>query len=89
MLYIRKTGFKRINNKLQKAFNIEVKQTNKGYNISGYNNGKIIKKSVRYTSPNTKKGNTKKGNTKKGKAKKGNTKKGKAKKTKKNKKGKK
>ena len=79
MLYIRKTGFKRINNKLQKAFNIEVKQTNKGYNISGYNNGKIIKKSVRYTSPNTKKG----------KAKKGNTKKGKAKKTKKNKNGKK
>ena len=89
MLYIRKTGFKRINNKLQKAFNIEVKQTNKGYNISGYNNGKIIKKSVRYTSPNTKKGNTKKGNTKKGNTKKGNTKKGKAKKTKKNKKGKK
>ena len=77
MLYIRKTGFKRINNKLQKAFNIEVKQTNKGYNISGYNNGKIIKKSVRYTSPNT------------GKAKKGNTKKGNTKKTKKNKKGKK
>lgn len=48
MLYIRKTGFKQINNKLEKAYNIEVKQTNKGYNITGYNNGKIIKKSVRY-----------------------------------------
>jgi len=55
MLYIRKTGFKQINNKLEKAYNIEVKQTNKGYNITGYNNGKIIKKSVRYRPTNYKK----------------------------------
>ena len=54
MLYIRKTGFKQINNKLEKAYNIEVKQTNKGYNITGYNNGKIIKKSVRYVDPTNK-----------------------------------
>jgi len=67
MLYIRKTGFKQINNKLQKAYNIEVKQTNKGYNITGYNNGKIIKKSVRYKTKKGKKGKTKKGKTKKGK----------------------
>ena len=71
MLYIRKTGFKQINNKLEKAYNIEVKQTNKGYNITGYNNGKIIKKSVRYrptkianskkVKPKTKKNKKKKG----------------------------
>ncbi len=68
MAYIRKTGFKIINNKLEKAYNIEVKQTNKGYNITGYNNGKIIKKSVRYA--NTKKGKPNK-KTKKNKKKKG------------------
>ena len=55
MLYIRKTGFKQINNKLEKAYNIEVKKTNKGYNITGYNNDKIIKKSVRYRPTNSKK----------------------------------
>jgi hypothetical protein len=69
MLYIRKTGFKQINNKLEKAYNIEVKQTNKGYNITGYNNGKIIKKSVRYRPTNSKKvkPKTKKNKKKKGK----------------------
>lgn len=55
MMYIHKTGFllKKVNNKvkLNKTYNIEVKQTNKGYNITGVNNGKIIKKSVRYIAP--------------------------------------
>ena len=69
MLYIRKTGFKQINNKLEKSYNIEVKQTNKGYNITGYNNGKIIKKSLRYRPTNSKKGKPNK-KTKKNKAKK-------------------
>jgi hypothetical protein len=75
MDYIHKTGFKIINNKLEKAYNIEVKQTNKGYNITGYNNDKIIKKSVRYR--RTKNTNTKKGKPKKNKKKKKKTKKGK------------
>lgn len=70
MDYIRKTGFKIINNKLEKAYNIEVKQTNKGYNITGYNNDKIIKKLVRYRPTNIKKGKPNK-KTKKNKKKKG------------------
>jgi hypothetical protein len=61
MEYIHKRGFKIINNKLQNAYNVEVKKTNKGYNITGFNNDKIIKKSVRYVSKkNTKKRKTKK-----------------------------
>ena len=51
---MRKMAFKRTNNKLEKAYNIEVKQTNKGYNITGVNNGRIIKKSVRYINPTNK-----------------------------------
>ena len=60
MLYMRKMEFQKINNKLEKAYNIEVKQTNKGYNITGVNNGKIIKKSVRYIDPTNKKKTNKK-----------------------------
>jgi hypothetical protein len=48
MLYMHKTKFKIINNKVKKEYNIVLRQTNKGYNITGVNNGKIIKKSVRY-----------------------------------------
>jgi hypothetical protein len=62
-MYIRKIGLKLKNNKLEKAYNIEVKQTNKGYNITGVNNGKIIKKSVRYIK-NNKKTNKRKTNKK-------------------------
>jgi hypothetical protein len=65
---MRKMEFKRVNDKLEKAYNIEVKQTNKGYNITGVNNGKIIKKSVRYVNPmktNKKKTNKRKTNKKK------------------------
>jgi hypothetical protein len=61
MEYIHKRGFKIINNKLQNAYDIEVKRNNKGYNITGFNNDKIIKKSVRYVAKkNTKKRKTKK-----------------------------
>ena len=62
MEYIHKRGFKIINNKLQNAYDVEVKKNNKGYNITGFNNDKIIKKSVRYMPPkkNTKKRKTKK-----------------------------
>ncbi len=52
---MRKMAFKKINNNLVKAYNIEVKKTNKGYNITGMNNGRIIKKSVRYIDPTNKK----------------------------------
>jgi hypothetical protein len=48
MLYMHKTKFKIINNKVKKDYNIVLRQTNKGYNITGVDNGKIIKKSVRY-----------------------------------------
>jgi hypothetical protein len=72
---MRKMEFKQINNKLEKAYNIEVKQTNKGYNITGVNNGKIIRKSVRYIDPTTKiKTNKKKTNKKKTNKKKTNKK---------------
>jgi hypothetical protein len=63
-MYTRKIGLILKNNILEKAYNIEVKQTNKGYNITGINNGKIIKKSVRYIK-NNKKMNKKKTNKKK------------------------
>ncbi len=62
---MRKMEFKRVNDKLEKAYNIEVKQTNKGYNITGVNNGKIIKKSVRYVNPTNKKKTNRKTNKKK------------------------
>ena len=68
---MRKMEFQKVNNKLEKAYNIEVKQTNKGYNITGVNNGKIIRKSVRYIDPmnkmktNKKKKNKRKTNKKK------------------------
>ena len=71
---MRKMAFKRTNNKLEKAYNIEVKQTNKGYNITGVNNGRIIKKSVRYIGQ-TNKTNKKKTNKKKTNKKKTNKKK--------------
>jgi hypothetical protein len=65
-MYTRKIGLILKNNKLEKAYNIEVKQTNKGYNITGVNNGKIVKKFVRYitTKMNKKKTNKKKTNKK-------------------------
>ncbi len=63
---MRKMEFQKVNNKLEKAYNIEVKQTNKGYNITGVNNGKIIRKSVRYIDPTNKmKTNKKKKNKRK------------------------
>ena len=72
---MRKMAFKKINNKLEKAYNIEVKQTNKGYNITGVNNGRIIKKSVRYVDPTNKmKTNKKKTNKRKTNKKKKNKK---------------
>ena len=63
---MRKMEFQKVNNKSEKAYNIEVKQTNKGYNITGVNNGKIIRKSVRYIDPTNKmKTNKKKKNKRK------------------------
>ena len=51
---MRKMAFKKFNNNLVKEYNIEVKKTNKGYNITGVNNGRIIRKSVRYINPTNK-----------------------------------
>ena len=54
MLIIRKKGFKIQNGDLQQKYDIQMKKTNKGYNIVGYNNEKIIDKHVRYFNKNTK-----------------------------------
>jgi hypothetical protein len=48
MLFIKKKGFTMVNGKLKQKFNIEMKKTNEGYNIIGYDNNKLIHKSVRY-----------------------------------------
>jgi len=68
MLFIKKKGFTMVNGKLKEKFNIEMKKTNEGYNIIGYNNNKLIHKSVRYNKKSkikTKKTKTKKTKTKK------------------------
>lgn len=44
MLFIRKSGFSRINDQL-KAYNIQMKKTKKGYYIVGFN--KIINKTIK------------------------------------------
>ena len=42
MLFIQKKGFNIKNGRLEKQYNIQMKKTNKGYNIVGYDNDKII-----------------------------------------------
>ena len=54
MYYIRKQGFTFKNGKLEKKYNVQMKKNNKGYNIVGYNNNKIINKSVRFIQEKTK-----------------------------------
>ena len=44
MLFIRKSGFSRINDQL-KAYNIQMEKTKKGYHIVGFN--KIINKTIK------------------------------------------
>jgi hypothetical protein len=46
MLFIQKKGFNIKNGRLEKQYNIQMKKTNKGYNIVGYDNDKIINKHV-------------------------------------------
>lgn len=48
MLFIEKKGFNIKNGVLEKKFDIQMQKTQKGYNIVGYNNDKIINKHVRY-----------------------------------------
>ena len=54
MYYIRKQGFTFKNGKLEKKYNVQMKKNNKGYNIVGYDNNKIINKSVRFIQEKTK-----------------------------------
>ncbi len=46
MLFIRKSGFSRINDQLKQAYNIQMEKTKKGYHIVGFNNNKIINKTI-------------------------------------------
>jgi hypothetical protein len=46
MLFIRKSGFSKINDKLKQAYNIQMEKTKKGYHIIGFNNNKIINKTI-------------------------------------------
>jgi hypothetical protein len=48
MLLVKKRGYVIENGKLKKSFNIQMEKTNKGYHIMGFNNNKIINKSVTY-----------------------------------------
>ena len=48
MLFIQKKGFNIKNGRLEKQYNVQMKKTNKGYNIVGYDNDKIINKHVRF-----------------------------------------
>lgn len=59
MYYIRKQGFTFKNGKLEKKYNVQMKKNNKGYNIVGYDNNKIINKSVRFIQEKTKPNKTK------------------------------
>jgi hypothetical protein len=64
-MFIEKKGFNIKNGVLEKKFNIQMQKTQKGYNIVGYNNDKIINKHVRYMNkPNTLKKNKPKKKTK-------------------------
>jgi hypothetical protein len=72
MYYIHKQGFTFKNGKLEKKYNVQMKKNNEGYNIVGYDNNKIINKSVRFknkvtTNKNKVKMNKTKTNKKKGK----------------------
>lgn len=72
MYYIHKQGFTFKNGKLEKKYNVQMKKNNEGYNIIGYDNNKIINKSVRFknkvtTNKNKVKMNKTKTNKKKGK----------------------
>jgi hypothetical protein len=65
MLYIEKQKFRLKNNgNLEKLYNVRMKRTNKGYNIVGYNNGKIINKHVRYLTNSSKMNSIKMNNSK-------------------------
>jgi len=48
MLFIQKKGFNIKNGVLEKKYDIQMQKTQKGYNIVGYDNDKIINKHVRY-----------------------------------------
>ena len=48
MMFIQKKGFNIKNGVLEKKYDIKMQKTQKGYNIIGYNNDKIINKHVRY-----------------------------------------
>ena len=48
MLFIQKKGYNIKNGRLEQQYNIQMKKTNKGYNIVGYDNDKIIDKHVRF-----------------------------------------
>ena len=66
MLFVQKKGFNIKNGHLEQQYNIQMKKTNKGYNIIGYDNDKIINKHVRFrnTSLNNKSVNKKPVNNK-------------------------
>ena len=70
MLLIEKKGFKVINGKLEKQYNVRMKKTNKGYNIVGFNNDKIINKHVRFINKTNNRLNKKRKNRKTNKKKK-------------------
>ena len=63
MYYIHKQGFILKNGKLEKKYNVQMKKNNEGYNITGYDNNKVINKHVRFINKsqlNVKKINNKK-----------------------------
>ena len=60
MLLVKKRGFVIENGQLKKKFNIQMEKTNKGYHIMGFNNNKIINKSVIYIKNKSKKTKNKK-----------------------------
>lgn len=46
MIFIKKSGFSKINNQLKHAYNIQMEKTKKGYHIVGFNDNKIINKTI-------------------------------------------
>jgi len=58
MIFIKKTGFSEVNHELKHAYNIQMEKTKNGYRIIGYNDNKIINKTIKLK--NKKRATTKK-----------------------------
>ncbi len=48
MVFIRRSGFSITNGRLNRAYNVKMNTTNKGYHIVGFNNNKSINKMIKF-----------------------------------------